>query len=106
MIDSDYALKAIAAMGLVTFVLRALPFVAAQWIEHHPIVRRLGQFLPLAIMTVFLARVTGRALLTVIVHALLAVSVGFLTIGTVIFPKMIPITEKIIDDNLRRRGCS
>ena len=55
MIDSDYALKAIAAMGLVTFVLRALPFVAAQWIEHHPIVRRLGQFLPLAIMTLLLA---------------------------------------------------
>lgn len=56
-------------------------------------------FLPLAIMTVFLARVTGRALLTVIVHALLAVSVGFLTIGTVIFPKMIPVTEKIIEDS-------
>ena len=58
MIDSDYALKAIAAMGLVTFVLRALPFVAAQWIEHHPIVRRLGQFLPLAIMTLLLAHST------------------------------------------------
>ena len=55
MIDSEYALKAIAAMGLVTFALRALPFVAAQWIEHHPLVRRLGQFLPLAIMTLLLA---------------------------------------------------
>ena len=55
MLDSEYALKAIAAMGLVTFALRALPFVAAQWIEHHPLVRRLGQFLPLAIMTLLLA---------------------------------------------------
>ena len=50
MIDSTYALKAIVAMALVTFALRALPFVAAEWIEHHPVVRRLGRFLPLAIM--------------------------------------------------------
>ena len=50
MIDSAYALKAIAVMALVTFALRALPFVAAEWLEHHPVVRRLGRFLPLAIM--------------------------------------------------------
>jgi branched-subunit amino acid transport protein AzlD len=35
----------------VTFALRALPFVAAQWLNKHPIVQRLGAFLPLAIMT-------------------------------------------------------
>ena len=46
MIDSTYALKAIVAMALVTFALRALPFVAAEWLEHHPVVRRLGRFLP------------------------------------------------------------
>jgi branched-subunit amino acid transport protein AzlD len=38
-------------MGLVTFALRALPFVGAQWLNKHPLVQRLGQFLPLAIMT-------------------------------------------------------
>ena len=50
MIDTAYALQGIAVMALVTFALRALPFVAAQWLEHHPIVRRLGRFLPPAIM--------------------------------------------------------
>ena len=50
MIDTAYALQGIAVMALVTFALRALPFVAAQWLEHHPIVHRLGRFLPPAIM--------------------------------------------------------
>lgn len=54
MIDSVYLLGVIAAMGLVTFALRALPFVAAQWLQKHPVVERLGQFLPLAIMTLLL----------------------------------------------------
>ena len=54
MIDSLYVIGVIAAMGLVTFALRALPFVAAQWLEKHPIVQQLGQFLPLAIMTLLL----------------------------------------------------
>ena len=51
MIETRYVIGVIAAMGLVTFALRALPFVAAQWLNKHPIVQRLGQFLPLAIMT-------------------------------------------------------
>jgi len=54
MIEPRYLLEVIGAMGLVTFALRALPFVAAQWLESHPLVRRLGQFLPLAIMTLLL----------------------------------------------------
>jgi branched-subunit amino acid transport protein AzlD len=54
MIDSGYVIAVIVAMGLVTFGLRALPFVAAQWLEKHPIVQRLGQFLPLTIMTLLL----------------------------------------------------
>ena len=37
-----------------TFALRALPFVAGQWLQKHPIVHHLGQFLPLAIMTLLL----------------------------------------------------
>lgn len=54
MIDRMYVLGTIVAMGLVTFALRALPFVGAQWLRKHPVVQRLGQFLPLAIMTLLL----------------------------------------------------
>ena len=54
MIADGYVLTAIAAMGLVTFALRALPFVAAQWLKKHPVVQRLGQFLPLSIMCLLL----------------------------------------------------
>ncbi|MFZ6751029.1 branched-chain amino acid transporter permease [Undibacterium sp. Ren11W] len=52
--DANYILGVIAAMGLVTFALRALPFVAARWLNKHPMVQRLGQFLPLGIMTLLL----------------------------------------------------
>jgi branched-subunit amino acid transport protein AzlD len=54
MIDSGYAVVVIVAMGLVTLALRALPFLAAQWLHKHPIVQGLGRFLPLAIMTLLL----------------------------------------------------
>lgn len=54
MIDREYAVGVMVAMGLVTFALRALPFVAAQWLAKNPIVQSLGQFLPLAIMTLLL----------------------------------------------------
>lgn len=54
MIDTTYALGALAAMALVTFGLRALPFLAARWLQSHPLVQRLGRFLPLAIMTLLL----------------------------------------------------
>jgi branched-subunit amino acid transport protein AzlD len=63
MIDSTYVIVVIAAMALVTFALRALPFLAAHWLKKHPIVQRLGQFLPLAIMTLLLLHsATGAAL--------------------------------------------
>jgi branched-subunit amino acid transport protein AzlD len=52
--DSLYILCAIAGMALVTFALRALPFVAAQWLKRHALVAQLGDFLPLAIMTLLL----------------------------------------------------
>jgi len=62
MIDSYYAIGVIIAMGLITFALRALPFIAAQWLKKHPIVQTLGEFLPLAIMTLLLLHsVTGSA---------------------------------------------
>ena len=51
MIDNIYLIAVIAAMALISFALRALPFVAAQWLNKHPLVHRLGDFLPLAIMT-------------------------------------------------------
>ena len=54
MIDTVHAVVVIAAAGAVTFLLRALPFLAAQWLQRHPVVHRLGSFLPLAIMTLLL----------------------------------------------------
>jgi branched-subunit amino acid transport protein AzlD len=54
MTDNTYVAGVIVAMGLLTFALRALPFVAAHWLKNHPRVHRLGQFLPLAIMTLLL----------------------------------------------------
>jgi len=62
MIASGYLIGVIAAMGIITFALRALPFVAAQWLQKHPLVHKLGQFLPLAIMTLLLVHsATGAA---------------------------------------------
>lgn len=54
MIDIPYALGAIAAMAVVTFGLRALPFLAARFLQSSPLVQQLGRFLPLAIMTLLL----------------------------------------------------
>ena len=54
MIETYYAIAVIALMALITFALRALPFVASRWLQSHAIVRRLGRFLPLAIMTLLL----------------------------------------------------
>jgi len=54
MIDTPYAIGVLLAMGAVTFGLRALPFLAARWLQHHPLVQRMGRFLPLAIMTLLL----------------------------------------------------
>lgn len=51
MSDNFYVLGVLGAMALTTFALRALPFVAAQWLQRHAVVKRLGDFLPLAIMT-------------------------------------------------------
>ena len=58
MIDPWYLLSVIGAMGLVTLGLRAVPFVAGRWLDKHPLVQRLGQFLPLAIMTLLLLNST------------------------------------------------
>ncbi len=49
--DPTYVLLTVTAMMAVTFALRALPFVAAQWLTRHPFVHRLKEFLPLSIMS-------------------------------------------------------
>ncbi|MBP9904411.1 MAG: AzlD domain-containing protein [Rhodoferax sp.] len=54
MMDPVYALTAMVAMAVVTFGLRALPFLAARFLKSHLIVQKLGRFLPLAIMTLLL----------------------------------------------------
>ncbi len=48
--DWGYVISAIAIMGLVTFGLRAAPFLATKWLQQHTLVLRLGRFLSLAIM--------------------------------------------------------
>jgi branched-subunit amino acid transport protein AzlD len=52
--DTGYVVSVILVMSVVTVALRALPFVASQWLLKHALVQRLGQFLPLAIMTLLL----------------------------------------------------
>jgi branched-subunit amino acid transport protein AzlD len=58
MIDSTYALSAIAVMAVVTFGLRALPFVTARWLQQSARVRALGRFLPLAVMVLLVLHTT------------------------------------------------
>lgn len=91
--NASYVLLAFAAMMAVTFALRALPFVATEWLRRHAFVQRLKDFLPLAIMTLLLLH-SGRqaaslgataavaaTLITVILqwlfrHALLSIGCG------------------------------
>ena len=54
MIDQQYAWAAIAIMALVTFGLRALPFLAERWLKQSARVRAVGRFLPLAVMVLLL----------------------------------------------------
>lgn len=49
--DTTYVVTVLLAMGAVTLLLRALPFLAAQWLKRHPMVSRVGRVLPLSIMT-------------------------------------------------------
>lgn len=49
-----YVLTAAVAMGAVTFLIRALPFMGARWLRGSSVVRRIGIFLPPAIMALLL----------------------------------------------------
>lgn len=48
--ERTHVLAAIGLMLAITWGLRALPFLAARWLQRHPVVERLGRFLPLAVM--------------------------------------------------------
>lgn len=48
------AIAAILVMAIVTFALRALPFVAAGLLRRHRLIRALGGFLPAAILALLL----------------------------------------------------
>ena len=48
------AVTAILVMAVVTFALRALPFVAAGLLRRHHLIRALGRFLPAAILALLL----------------------------------------------------
>lgn len=49
--DNGYVLLVLLAMMGVTFALRALPFIASQWLKTQPFIARLKEFLPLCIMS-------------------------------------------------------
>lgn len=61
MSDNAYLLAVIFAMGAVTFGLRALPFLSAQWLRRSPVIQHLGRFLPLAIMALLLVHSASSA---------------------------------------------
>lgn len=54
MLGGWQALAAIVVMALITFALRALPFVAAGLLRRHRLIRALGRFLPAAILALLL----------------------------------------------------
>lgn len=54
MSNTQYVWLTIFLMGVVTIALRALPFVAGRWLKRHAIVHKLGDSLPLSIMTLLL----------------------------------------------------
>lgn len=47
-------LLTIGVMAVITWLLRALPFMAGHWLRRHPLTQRLGDALPLAIMVLLL----------------------------------------------------
>jgi branched-subunit amino acid transport protein AzlD len=54
MMSSSQVLLGIAVMGAITWLLRALPFVAERWLQGHPWVGKVRGFLPTAIMVILL----------------------------------------------------
>jgi len=59
--EFGYLMGVIVAMGVVTFALRALPFLSAQWLRRSPVIQHLGRFLPLSIMALLLVHSASNA---------------------------------------------
>lgn len=60
--DSLYLIMAFLTMGAISFVIRAIPFIASGWLKKQQWVKSLGDFLPLAVMVVLtLASAAGNA---------------------------------------------
>lgn len=52
--NNYYAFITVVLMGAVTVFLRALPFIAGKFLRRHTMVQKLGDSLPLAIMSLLL----------------------------------------------------
>lgn len=52
--NNTYVFITIVLMGAVTLLLRALPFIAGKFLRRHSFVQKLGNSLPLAIMSLLL----------------------------------------------------
>lgn len=52
--DYIYLALVITVMAVVTFLLRAAPFIATRWLSRYAVIARLGAFLPTAIMLLLL----------------------------------------------------
>ena len=64
MSEAYYTVAVIVAMAVVTFLLRALPFMASRWLKAHDWVERAGKFLPLAVMTLLVVHSAWGAMQT------------------------------------------
>ncbi len=57
-IETWYLIATIAIIALITFALRALPFIAGTFLQRWPMMRFLAQFLPPAIMLLLVMHTT------------------------------------------------
>ncbi|MDO9418706.1 O-antigen ligase family protein [Pararhizobium sp.] len=56
-------------------------------------------FLPLTIMIVSMAWLTGKPWLTIATHSILAIAISCLSIGSVMSPSLLPLTRAVIEDS-------
>jgi branched-subunit amino acid transport protein AzlD len=82
-----YVLSAMVAMGAVTFLIRALPFMGARWLRGSPIVRRVGLFLPPAIMALLLLHSARDLSLQASGHVLPAVVAVLVVLGLQLYKR-------------------
>lgn len=56
--NTTYAILTVLAMAVVTFLIRATPFLASGWLTRLRWVKALGEFLPLSIMVLLVLHST------------------------------------------------